>query len=115
LLDVALVRLTNKDADVSPAALLARIERLERASTPATTEPTAARARNTAAASRAELGARARRPEPGPGATPTTPTVSAPPIPPPAPTPAVDAPPFPSRDALTLAWADHVVPRLKGM
>jgi hypothetical protein len=23
--------------------------------------------------------------------------------------------PFPSRDALTIAWADHVVPRLKGM
>ena len=31
LLDVALVKLTNVDADASPAALLARIEKLERA------------------------------------------------------------------------------------
>jgi DNA polymerase-3 subunit gamma/tau len=173
LLDIALVRLTRRDADVSASALLARIERLERAlagrpgagSTPTTqppsTEPAAAprvsatqppaaaeqpaAAPGNRATGRATLGARAGRggdnaaPPPAVGtgtAEPTTtpsPIASAPPGEASAPTPAspptaasspaVPAPPtdadvavpFPSRDALTLAWADHVVPRLKGM
>jgi DNA polymerase-3 subunit gamma/tau len=149
LLDVALVRLTRRDADVSPAALLARIERLERAAPPrpgaGTAAPSVAPPRPVAPApagaapatqpvapdrptaptterpgERATLGARARRPPNEP------PAPSEPPAPAPAaaaavpaagtPLPAdVDTRPFPSRDALTLAWADHVVPRLKGM
>ena len=130
LLDVALVRLTNQDADVSPAALLTRIERLERAATataaraqptepppdpPAPgTAPARAPASAAAPAGRAALGARARRVDP-----PAQPAQAAPPAAAPAPLPeppaaTADAP-FPSRDALTIAWADHVVPRLKGM
>jgi DNA polymerase-3 subunit gamma/tau len=126
LLDVALVRLTNQEADVSPAALLARIERLERANggggaapsapTPAAPAPAPAPAPSASsmpAPARAALGARARRPEP--------PAAAAAPAEAPAPAPAVTSAaaasdvPFPSRDALTIAWADHVVPRLKGI
>src|SRR5262245_18440114 len=116
LLDVALVKLTNVDADTSPAALLARIEKLER--TQSSVEPT---------------GGAARRPPPSPpggrarvgsavtAAQVTTaapsPTAAAPP--PAAPSPAAVAPPTaepppavappstgdgPSRDQLTLTW-----------
>src|SRR5207248_1560891 len=61
LLEVALVRLCKPSADTSPAALLDRIERLERGatSTSTTAEPTTARAAPAAppsAAARAALG-----------------------------------------------------------
>jgi DNA polymerase-3 subunit gamma/tau len=95
LLDVALVRLTNQAADTSLAAIVGRLERLERAANPAPPPPAGE-------PPRAMLGARAR-----PAAT----TV-APPAPASAPIPAPG--PLPSREALTMAWADHVVPLLKG-
>jgi DNA polymerase-3 subunit gamma/tau len=147
LLDVALVRLTRRDADVSPAALLARIERLERAAggpAPPPAGPAASPRAGVAPAGaapastpvapdrpapptsdrpseRATLGARARRPPNEPPA-PSAPPAPAPAVAaakaeagPPSPPAEADARPFPSRDALTLAWADHVVPRLKGM
>jgi DNA polymerase III subunit gamma/tau len=119
LLDVALVRLTNRDADTSPAALLARIERLERAGQRDASGPSGAGSERSG---RAALGSRARRedPPPSPAAAPAAPEASPAatiPAPVPAPAPAAldPAAPFPSRDALTIAWADHVVPRLKGM
>jgi DNA polymerase III subunit gamma/tau len=143
LLDVALVRLTNRDADTSPAALLTRIERLERAgagaaggppagaapagsppaSPPAGPEPAAPPAPPPTAAptGRAALGSRAQRSAPAPPAepTPTAPAADVPADPPPArpaPPPASASPePMPSRDLLTIAWADHVIPRLRGM
>jgi DNA polymerase-3 subunit gamma/tau len=127
LLDVALVRLTNQEADVSPAALLARIERLERANggggvapsapTPAAPAPAPSPSSSGPPPARAALGARARRPEPPAAAV----APAEAPAPVPAPAPAVPSAaagsdvPFPSRDALTIAWADHVVPRLKGI
>ena len=138
LLDVALVRLTNRDADTSPSALLARIERLERGERrgpPAAADASAAaaptpgsppsRATTPERTERAALGARARpradtggdrhaAPEPAPNhdRTAARPTTV-----PPAPSVAMadSLPPMPSRDALTLAWADHIVPRLKGI
>jgi DNA polymerase III subunit gamma/tau len=142
LLDVALVRLTNRDADVSPSALLARIERLERSggtpareasgrgtpaesSTPSPSAPPAVPAASSGPApSRAALGARARRIETAPA--PASPAPATPPRPDPPPAEAAPTPvasgapstpdvPFPSRDALTMAWADQVVPRLKGL
>jgi DNA polymerase-3 subunit gamma/tau len=128
LLDVALVRLTNQEADVSPAALLARIERLERANggggaappapTPAAAAPAPAPSSSGPPPARAALGARARRPEPPPAAA-VAPAEAPAPVPEPIPAvPSAAGPsdvPFPSRDALTIAWADHVVPRLKGI
>jgi DNA polymerase-3 subunit gamma/tau len=155
LLDVALVRLTNTAADVSPSALLARIERLERGAgrsdesaraaigpEPARDRPVVGTAPSDRASTseravrppadeapaavavarsgRAQLGARARR-ESGPsepvgdtGRSASTATVVA---------PAADTASqrarvpagggLPSRDELTLVWADQVVPRLK--
>jgi DNA polymerase III subunit gamma/tau len=151
LLDVALVRLTNAAADTSPAALLQRIERLERsidggatrpeprrepdapvrtvdkplparaqvpeppeplrrpASTPESTVDPSARAPKTRAepaarapGTKASLGERARG---------STAPASAPP---PAPVVAniASAGEPPTRDELTLAWADAVLPRL---
>ncbi len=178
LLDVALVRLTNRDADVSPSALLARIERLERtgvgpsrepsaraapiessaapdvsagapspparaatapahaaapptaANDPTPAAPTRDRASSQSAAApaaagtssgRAALGARARRTETAAAAprsaTPTgaaAPEPAASAAPDPAATPPSDVA-FPSRDDLTLVWADQVVPQLKGL
>ena len=121
LLDVALVRLTNRDADTSPAALLARIERLERGTqgatgaAPAGSAPTASASTATGPAGRAALGSRA----PRTAATGAPADAEPPPSPPaPAPAPATASSPselMPSRDLLTIAWADHVVPRLRGM
>jgi DNA polymerase-3 subunit gamma/tau len=113
LLDVALVRLTNRDADTSPAALLARIERLERGGVPSASgaPPAPAAPVPVGPTGRAALGSRAQRSEAAP--PPAEPPPSPPPAEAPAPTASPD--PMPSRDALTIAWADHVVPRLKGM
>ncbi len=113
MLDVALVRLVNAEADTSPAALLARLERLEKAAAggpPAAAPPVDAipvLPTSGPASARAALGSRARSPEPAP--------VSAAPQTPPAPTTPTATGPLPTRDELTVAWADAVVPKLKGM
>ncbi len=112
LLDVAVVRIANPAVDDSPAALLERIERLERlerGAPSASAAPPAAPAPSSGP--RAALGSHARK-------APAEPTVDEPE---PTPTPAVlstapaSAVPMPSRDELTLAWADNVLPQLKGM
>jgi DNA polymerase-3 subunit gamma/tau len=99
LLDVALVKLTNTEADSSPAALLARIERLERtAAGPVAVPPAPTRPVPSEPTERARLGS----------------AVTAPAEPEPAPPAAVTtrAADGPSRDQLTLAWADEILPRL---
>ncbi len=108
LLDIALVRLTNVDADTTPGALLARLERLERAVAASPDMSAAAPAVSASSAPRATLGARSR-----PSAA--VPPVEAPAAktPPAAAAPAVATEP-PTRDQLTLAWADQVWPKLKG-
>jgi DNA polymerase-3 subunit gamma/tau len=126
LLDVALVKLTNVDADSSPAAILARIEKLERAANapaapvPAGPPPPASEGDGTR---RARLGS-AVRTAPAPSAPTSTPEVEVPaPAPEPASMPAPPAPAVPpaaageegrgpNRDELTLAWADQLLPRL---
>jgi DNA polymerase-3 subunit gamma/tau len=137
LLDVALVKLTNVDADSSPSALLARIEKLERAlaaspgpavSPPPAQPPTASEGEGTR---RARLGSAVRAAtsstepaadlatEPAPlEPVPTAPVAA--PAPTAAPTraaaesgtpePATGG--GPNRDELTLAWADQILPRL---
>jgi DNA polymerase III gamma/tau subunit len=134
-LETALVRLTRPDTDASPAALLERIERLERRLSGHVTEPTRAEARQAVAprpppepaphpspagaGARATLGALRQRagsaaPEPAP------PAPAAAPEPPPAPPPAEPAPApaagaeTPSRDELTKAWGDTVLRSLSG-
>jgi DNA polymerase-3 subunit gamma/tau len=120
MLDVALVRLVNADADTSPAALLARLERLEKttagggaAATPPPVETPAAAPVTGPASARAALGSRSRPVEPPPPTS--TPSPPSPPAPAPAPAPAAAAGALPTRDELTVAWADAVVPKLKGM
>ena len=169
LLDVALVRLTNPATDASPAALVARLERLERAvaaggalpaaaptptptpeaahrptegpsaSAPTTAsssagaaqaavaDPPPASAANQEARPRATLGGRAQRS--AAPAQPKPPLSPAAAVPdhrsPELPVDATAAPTVtaagtstsagPNRDQLTLAWADHVLPKLKGM
>ncbi len=135
LLDVALVKLTNVDADSSPSALLARIEKLERAlaAAPTSTAPAGPGAPGapTSAADAGEGTRRARLgsavpsaaspPEPEMPAAPP-PEAAAPAAAPeptsPAPTPeppasaTAESAAGPSRDELTLAWADDLLPRL---
>jgi DNA polymerase-3 subunit gamma/tau len=118
LLEVALVRLCKPELDSSPDALLERIERLERALSkqpPAAAPPSPPSPPSPpAAASGARLalgGVRAARPQ-----APAPPVPSPPPPPPPPPPAPAAAPPAagapPSRDELTMAWADNVVPAL---
>ena len=120
-LEVALVRVARPDADVTPAALLERIERLERRLAESATEPARAAAHDAlplsepasapAAGARATLGAlRQQRPASSP-----PPPAKAPPPPAPAPekpVPAAGPGGMPSRDDLTKAWGDTV---LKGL
>jgi len=134
-LEVALIRLTKPDSDVSPGALLERIERLERAARAGVTsappeKPVAAGEEperdRPAAASRAALGAvrktaaerpPAREPEPVdvPEPPATDPAVTEPAVTEPAATePSAPAADLPSRDELTLAWGDRVLPSLRG-
>jgi DNA polymerase-3 subunit gamma/tau len=117
MLDVALVRLVNAEADTSPAALLARLERLEKAAaggvpaatpTPAPIEAPPVLPTTGPASARAALGSRARSAEPAPTPAAAAPPPQAPPAPPAAGT-------LPTRDELTVARADAVVPKLKGM
>jgi DNA polymerase-3 subunit gamma/tau len=117
-LEVALVRLTNVDADASPAALLERIERLERAlatGTPAATTPTATTPAPAAAArdqlasrSAPALGGIRSTPQPEPAQPQAQPEPEAPTA------PAAPTGPLPTRDELTLAWGDHVLASLRG-
>jgi DNA polymerase-3 subunit gamma/tau len=115
-LEVALVRVTAPEADVSPGALLERIERLERAG-PTAPAPTPPKADPTPAprpaGGRGALGAyrggtktapappAASRHEPSPDGGLVTESKEA------------DAG-MPSRDELTKAWGDTVLPGLKG-
>jgi len=136
LLEVALVRLCRPELDASPAALLERIERLERtlagappAASPAAPEtaataasavaappPAAARAAGPAGARLALGGVRSAARTPVPTAPPSPASAPAPaPMPaavgaaaPPTSPGAADAP-LPTRDELTLAWGDTVL------
>jgi DNA polymerase-3 subunit gamma/tau len=110
-LEVALVRLTNVDADASPAALLERIERLERAlatGTPAAPAPAAAARDQLAGRSAPALGGIRSTPPPEPAQPQAQPEPEA--------TAAPSAPTglLPTRDELTLAWGDHVLASLRG-
>jgi DNA polymerase-3 subunit gamma/tau len=142
-LEVALVRLAHPDADDSPAALLARIERLESSgprpapAPSATTPPVPANSSRHVAAPepvrpaaesgdagsatpggtpRKTLGA-VRRESAPPSAAPPPPAPTATPAPgpaPPAPVVAAGDPvPLPTRDELVQAWGDHVIGRLR--
>ncbi|MGH9184920.1 MAG: hypothetical protein ACRD0U_03735, partial [Acidimicrobiales bacterium] len=127
-LEVALVRLTDVQSDTSPAALLERIERLERAladrgpdagATPApATDP--APPSGTPAQARAALGAH--RPSPAkaePSSSPSSPAAATSPPPRATATATEDRPDepgeAPSRDELTLAWGDEVLKELPNM
>jgi DNA polymerase-3 subunit gamma/tau len=124
-LEVALVRLCRPDADASPAALLERIERLERAL-----------GERTAAPARAEVRAAVRNSPPPPQPPPPQPPPPQPPSSPPptpptgaqaalgavqkkAPQKAAAKGPLPTREDLTLAWGDRVLgnlaPRAKAL
>ncbi|MEY2568808.1 MAG: polymerase subunit gamma/tau [Actinomycetota bacterium] len=118
-LEVAIVRIARPDTDPSPAALLERIERLERGAprtTPAEAspgptdpEPVPASAvvqdEGVQTARKALGGVKKARPAPAPSA-------------PPAPRRQAESAPavvgrIPSRDELTAAWADAVMPKLQ--
>jgi DNA polymerase III subunit gamma/tau len=137
LLEVSLVRLCRPESDVSPAALLQRIERLERAIAAgsgtgggfraeaasaiaadrraqpappvAPAAPPPPPTPSPAAGARLALGGVAAKP-PGRAATPTSSPGPAPA--PPATQPADDTRPFPTRDEITLAWGDTVFAQL---
>jgi DNA polymerase-3 subunit gamma/tau len=100
-LEVALVRLCRPDADTSPAALVERIERLERAgANPAVTEARKAVRKSAAPPP----------PPPPPKASGNPgPAPTAPPQAKPKTTGALD---LPTRDELTLAWGDRVLDAL---
>jgi len=122
-LETALVRVTRADLDISPAALLERLDRLERqlaggqgerAPRESTPPPPAPRTPADPAAPRPSLGvATAPRAANAPGtAAPTAPPAAA------ATSPAAATPPAdtnaapPTRDELTLAWGDAVLASL---
>jgi DNA polymerase-3 subunit gamma/tau len=123
VLEVALVRATRPELDASPAALLERIEKLERAGRdgrppgpppgrPPRDEPPSP---PPPSGDRKTIGAiRQRKQE---GAPPPPPVADAEP-PPPRPEPEPAPPPpasgdLPSREELTLLWADQVLGRLR--
>jgi DNA polymerase III subunit gamma/tau len=115
VLEAALVRLANADADTSPAALLERIERLEATlaarggSTPSPSASSPAHGSGPADAARQLL--RERRSETPANPEPTAPAPDA---------PAPDAPSaaastvsdLPTRDELTLAWGDTLLSKV---
>jgi DNA polymerase-3 subunit gamma/tau len=135
LLEVALVQLCRPELDSSPAALLERIERLERAlagrpappasapsaagappppapAAPPAPAPAPAPAPSGAAGARLALGGvrSAARPLSTPRApAPAAPAAPAPPPPVASPAPVATGAPLPSRDELTLAWGDKVL------
>jgi DNA polymerase-3 subunit gamma/tau len=97
-LEVALVRVARPDADASPAALLERIERLERGMSGQAAGPAVTEARQALGAVK-KTTKKAAAPEPAPSK------------PEPKRSPRQGAP-FPSRDDLTAGWADEVLPKL---
>jgi DNA polymerase-3 subunit gamma/tau len=128
LLEVALVRLCRAELDASPAAMLDRIERLERAlaARPLSTggpvpgvaaptvapeaagEPSPAGPAGPAAGARLALGGvRAGAKTPPPPPAPAAPVRAAP-----SPVTPSSGGPMPTRDELTLAWGDRVVDNL---
>jgi len=130
-LEVALVRCTRPELDTSPAALVERLERLERGAPRTATTPAPVAAVDDAPPAEPGGGiAAARAAVAKATATPTAtapvdrPTLGAlknkkPPAPAPASTPTAAAPAsapagdLPTRDELTTAWADSVLPRLR--
>ncbi|HEX7167751.1 MAG TPA: hypothetical protein VF230_12290, partial [Acidimicrobiales bacterium] len=151
-LEVAIVRITAPEADASPAALLERLERLERrldgqpvvaqaAPTPVAAPPAAPAdpVVPTPAAAPTPAPAAAEPPQPPPpdkpggrgalgafrkGTPPPPPpprgpqAAAAPPVGAAAPATSTSSPPaagdLPTRDELTLAWGDHILPTLRG-
>ena len=115
-LEVALVRLARADADISNAALLERVERLERRLAGLVAAPEVEAAHETIASSAppARPAAKKRAPVPPPPPVPkTAPAAAAPATPPPAPAPAPAATgDLPSREELTMAWGDELLGRL---
>jgi len=125
VLEAALVRLASVEVDTSPAALLERIERLERqlaggasapvASAPAPAAPTSSAGEGPAAAARRAMApsrpARSAPAEPAPTkAAPPPADTSAP-----APSKPAAKPPsgeLPTRDELTLAWGDVLLGKI---
>jgi DNA polymerase-3 subunit gamma/tau len=121
-LEVALIRITRPDSDLSPDALLVRIERLEHAlreggSGELPDPPAPPPSRSPAAEARSRLAeARPHDTEP----EPVAPTAEVP-APAPDPTPESDPEPpavattvdLPTRDELTLAWGDRVLAGLR--
>lgn len=117
-LEVALVRLSRPDADVSPAALLERIERLERSRGGDAGDPASARP-----GERIASPAPPREAPPGPPPPPPPKRAAASPSPPPLPPPPAvppasggdhraglsPGPGLPTRDELTMAWGDGVL------
>ena len=132
VLDVALVRMTRPELDPSPAALVERLERLERAlrsgavpeSRPAVESPPADSALDREApppiSPAGDARQAARRAVDAAATAPPPPRPARPAAPPPAPpAPAAPGPPapagadLPSRDELTLAWGDAVLKALR--
>jgi DNA polymerase-3 subunit gamma/tau len=116
VLEIALVRIARPELDASPAALLERLERLERSGpvAPAATAPAPARDRPALGQLRPSTRqGRASASDDTPTATPDespAPAAAAEPAsPPPPPRVAGAATDGPDRDALTLAWADAVL------
>lgn len=120
-LETAVVRLARPDADASPAALLERVERLERQLAGQASAPARDDARQAVlgehAARRAPPPSTASRPEPPPPPLPPAASVPAPP-PKPHQEPGEGGPgrehpaSLPTRDELTMAWGDGVLASL---
>jgi DNA polymerase-3 subunit gamma/tau len=103
-LEVALVRLCRPDADTSPAAMLERIERLERSLGERSHAPAVAEARKAVSS-----------PPPKPPAPPAgkgRPALGGVSATREAAPPSQNAGPLPTRDELTLAWGDKVLTQL---
>jgi DNA polymerase III subunit gamma/tau len=116
VLEAALVRLANPEADTSPAALLERIERLEAALAAGGVRPPprsgpAAPAQGARPADAARQLLRERRGETPPPSDPppSDPPLSDPPPTDPAPRASAVVGDLPSRDELTLAWGDALL------
>jgi hypothetical protein len=102
VLEAALMRLASIEADTTPAALLERIERLERALAGGGAPPAAPAAPAASPSSGAGPAAAGRRAITAPPPVPSSPTTSA--------TVASGDPP--SRDELTLAWGDVLLSKI---
>ncbi|MDQ6910907.1 MAG: hypothetical protein M3Z84_09035, partial [Actinomycetota bacterium] len=112
LVEVSLVRLCRPEADTSTAAIVDRLERLERAvpgdrGTPSAPNPTAPAPTSSA---RQALVPRPPSPPAAPPAVPSTEKRQE--LAPSVPEGGGVAAPFPTRDELTLAWGDTVLAKL---